>query len=79
MLIAVPTTIIATGNVDRAGLGANDLPIMPPRKITNTLSDMNNDKLAVSIQTLRGNENIYFFAGLFQLENDFCLLLLIAN
>tara|TARA_B110000008_G_scaffold114348_1_gene117049 strand:+ start:139 stop:282 length:144 start_codon:yes stop_codon:yes gene_type:complete len=42
-LIAVPTTIVATGKVDKLLIGERPLPIMPATKTIKTLRDMNRD------------------------------------
>ena len=42
-LKAVPTTIVATGNVDKLFVGASSLPIIPATKTIKTLSDINKD------------------------------------
>ncbi len=42
-LIAVPTTIVATGRVDRLFVGESSLPIIPATNTIKTLRDMNSD------------------------------------
>ena len=42
-LKAVPTTIVATGSVDKLFVGASSLPIIPAMKTIKTLSDINKD------------------------------------
>jgi len=42
-LTAVPTTIVATGKVDRLFNGERLLPIMPATKTIKTLRDINKD------------------------------------
>jgi hypothetical protein len=58
ILNAVPTTIVATGNVDKLFEGASTLPIMPPTNSIKTLSDINSARQAVNIQTFLGRFNI---------------------
>ena len=58
ILTAVPTTIVATGNVDKLFEGASTLPIMPPTNSIKTLSDINSARQAVNIQTFLGRFNI---------------------
>ena len=42
-LRAVPTTIVATGSVDKLFVGESSLPIIPATKTIKTLSDINKD------------------------------------
>ena len=58
-LIAVPTTIVATGKVDKLLIGERPLPIMPATKTIKTLRDMNRDWQAVKIHTFFGRLNIW--------------------
>ena len=73
MLLAVPTTKSATGKVDKPSLGANDWPIIPPKKIIKTLSDMNSARPTESSQTFLGKRRIYFLLGFCQLFIVTCL------
>jgi hypothetical protein len=57
-LIAVPTTIVATGKVDKLFKGASALPIIPPTNSIKTLSDIKRARQAVNIQTFLGRLNI---------------------
>ena len=58
ILTAVPTTIVATGNVAKLSEGASNIPIKPPTKTQKTLSDINSARQAVNIQTFLGRFNI---------------------
>jgi len=42
-LIAVPTTTVAIGRVDRLFVGESSLPIIPATNTIKTLRDMNSD------------------------------------
>jgi hypothetical protein len=50
---ATPTTIIATGNVDREGLGASSTPRMPPRRTITGALDMPRAMLKLRRRTFR--------------------------
>jgi hypothetical protein len=58
ILTAVPTTIVATGKVDKLFKGARTLPIMPATNSIKTLRDIKRAKQAVNIQTFLGRFNI---------------------
>jgi hypothetical protein len=55
MLSAVPTTIVATGSVDKLFEVASVFPIIPPTNNMNTLSDIKRARLIASIQTFFGS------------------------
>ena len=52
---AVPTTIIATGRVERFLKSVSELPIIPPTKTMNTATDINNAELIANNQTFFGS------------------------
>ena len=58
ILTAVPTTIVATGRVDKLFRGARVLPIMPAINTIKTLSDIKSARQTVNIQTFLGRFNI---------------------
>jgi|TARA_B100000768_G_C11024402_1_gene267454 hypothetical protein len=58
ILTAVPTTIVATGKVDKLFTGARVLPIMPAINTIKTLSDIKSARQTVNIQTFLGRFNI---------------------
>ena len=68
---AVPTTIVATGRVDKLFKGARVLPIMPATNTIKTLSDIKRARQAVSIQTFLGRFNIKLLS--YNVENLFLL------
>jgi len=70
-LIAVPTTIVATGKVDKLFKGASALPIIPPTNSIKTLSDIKRARQAVNIQTFLGRLNIEQLS--YMVENLFLL------
>jgi hypothetical protein len=55
MLSAVPTTIVATGSVDKLLDVASVFPTIPPTNNIKTLSDINKAKQIASIQTFFGS------------------------
>jgi hypothetical protein len=55
MLSAVPTTIVATGSVDKLFEVASVFPTIPPTNNMNTLSDIKRARLIASIQTFFGS------------------------
>ena len=71
ILTAVPTTIVATGRVDKLLNGARVLPIMPATKTIKTLSDIKRARQAVNIQTFLGRFNIEQLS--YKVENLFLL------
>jgi len=71
ILTAVPTTIVATGRVDKLFKGVRALPIMPATKTIKTLSDIKRARQAVNIQTFLGRFNIEQLS--YKVENLFLL------
>ena len=55
MLSAVPTTIVATGSVDKLFEVASVFPTIRPTNKIKTLSDINKAKQIASIQTFFGS------------------------
>ena len=68
---AVPTTIVATGRVDKLFKGARVLPIMPATNTIKTLRDIKSARQAVNIQTFLGSFNIELLSN--KVENLFLL------
>jgi hypothetical protein len=55
MVSAVPTTIIATGSVERFFTEVSELPIIPPTKTMNTATDIKNAEHIANSQTFFGS------------------------
>lgn len=54
----VPTTVKATGNVDKPLTGVSESPIMPPTNTIKTLGDIKSARLSDNIQTFFGSWSI---------------------
>ena len=52
---AVPTTIMATGRVERFFTEVSELPIIPPTKTMNTATDIKNAEHIANSQTFFGS------------------------